>query len=434
MHRSAPAAALAVVLTLGALAAPGPALAGTWNTQHGGRATGQAGAFVARASDPSAVTYNPASVGHLGGLQILGGLDFSNATDEYSDPTGGEHRAGHTIQFPPALYLTYHLPGGESPWAFGLGVDTPVWYSADWDNDLFPGRFLTRETRLRLWQVHPVVAYEIDDHWSVGGGLRYIFGEMVLGQNLAGVIDGVPGVRPDVPFEVMFTADGDVDAVSFDAGIQYSTNVWGWGAAYRHSAELESTDPYEVTVRNITVPDLEPEVEEGLGVFEVQQSFELPWELAAGAWIAPYPELRIELDAALAAWSRSETRIVDPRSQGPVLGNVIQTRTRNWDDTLSVRLGIEGDVANHWTVYGGLAHEPSPVPSGNLEPGFPRGDALVYAVGGSYNLSWISFDLGYSYWDHDDRTVTGQVLSAPTTRSTYTATEQVWSFSARWRY
>ena len=81
MRRLAP---LAAALGLAAaLSAPSPAPAGAWgNTQHGGRATGQAGAFVARASDPSAVSYNPAGLSSLGGFQILGGLDFSNATDE----------------------------------------------------------------------------------------------------------------------------------------------------------------------------------------------------------------------------------------------------------------------------------------------------------------------------------------------------------------
>ncbi|HUF78214.1 MAG TPA: outer membrane protein transport protein [Thermoanaerobaculia bacterium] len=432
MSRLAP---LAAILGLAAvLAAPGPARAGSWgNTQHGGRATGQAGAFVARASDPSAITYNPAGIANLGGIQILGGLDFANATDEYSSASG-EHRANHTIQFPPALYLTYHLPGAESPWAVGLGVDTPYWSSVDWDTALFPGRFLTRETRLRLWEVHPVVAYEIDERWSLGGGLRYLFGELDLGQNFAGSLPAIPGVRPVVPFEVEFTADGSVDAFSFDVGVQYATNVWGWGAVYRHGAELDSTDSYEVSVRDITIPALAGQVESNLGVLVARQSFELPWEMVTGFWIAPYPELRIELDVALAAWSQSETRIVDPRTQGPVLGGVVQTRTRSWDDTLSVRLGVEGDLTSRWAVYGGIALEPSPVPDRNIEPGFARGDALVYAAGLSYNLSWISFDLGYSYWDHDDRTTTGQELSRPTLQSTYRAQDQIWSVSARWRY
>ncbi|HYH46879.1 MAG TPA: transporter, partial [Thermoanaerobaculia bacterium] len=42
--------------------------------QHGGRATGQVGAFTARAADPSAVTYNPAALTRVPGLQLQAGL------------------------------------------------------------------------------------------------------------------------------------------------------------------------------------------------------------------------------------------------------------------------------------------------------------------------------------------------------------------------
>lgn len=429
--------ALAAILVTATLTTT-PAVAGAWgNTQHGGRATGQAGAFVARGADPSAVSYNPAGIAHLPGLQLQAGLDFSNATDD-SSSVSGDHAANHTIQFPPAVYATYRPAGAESRWALGLGVDTPAWYSVDWDTALFPGRFLTRETKLRLWQVHPVAAYALDDRWSVGGGLRYVFGELDLGQNVAGTLGAIPGVRPPVPFEAEFTADGDVDAITFDVGVQYATNVWGWGAVYRHGAELDSDDPYEVSVRDITIPELSGVVETNLGGFRAEQELELPREVVAGVWVAPYPELRLELDVAWASWSRSETRIVDPESQGPVLGDVLQTRTRDWDDTLSARLGIEGDVTSRLALHGGVAWEPSPVPSDNVEPGFPRGDAVVYAVGFSYDFPQLSFDVGYSVWDHDDRRVTGQEIGgpspAPDVLTTYSADEQVWSASARWRF
>src|SRR3954453_23275378 len=73
--------------------------------QHGARATGQAGAFTARASDPSALTYDPAAITKLPGLQLQAGLDFNNATDTYTSQTFGSIEAGHIIQFPPAVYL-----------------------------------------------------------------------------------------------------------------------------------------------------------------------------------------------------------------------------------------------------------------------------------------------------------------------------------------
>jgi long-subunit fatty acid transport protein len=111
-----------------------------------------------------------------------------------------------------------------------------------------------------------------------------------------------------------------------------------------------------------------------------------------------------------------------------------ETRRRDWDDTLSARLGLEGDVADHWMLSGGVAWEPSPVPGETLEPGFPRGDALVYAIGFSYHLPKVAFDLGYSFHQLDDREVTGLEAANPRVTSIFESRNQVWSFSASWRW
>src|SRR5215212_3147458 len=107
--------------------------------QHGGRAMGQAGAFTARASEPSAVTYNPAAITRLERFQAQAGLDFNNADDEYQSSTGS-FSAHHIIQFPASLYTTWKP--GEGPWALGLGLDSPFYYRTDWRPVFFPGRFL----------------------------------------------------------------------------------------------------------------------------------------------------------------------------------------------------------------------------------------------------------------------------------------------------
>jgi long-chain fatty acid transport protein len=119
-------------------------------------------------------------------------------------------------------------------------------------------------------------------------------------------------------------------------------------------------------------------------------------------------------------------------------------RRRAWEDTLSVRVGAEmrfghaGDTGETgWSMGAGLAWEPSPVPDATLEPGFPRGDAYVLSLGGSYGFQGLTFDLGYSYWLYDDRDAvlfTGSHTDAiAPVRGTYSARSQVFSISARWR-
>lgn len=399
--------------------------------QHGGRAMGQAGAFTARASEPSAVTYNPAAITRLEGLQAQAGLDFNNADDEYRSSTGN-FSANHIIQFPPSLYATWKP--GESPWALGIGFDSPFWHRVDWRPVFFPGRFLERTFEVRVYELHPVVAYDLGDGWSVGGGVRYLFGSMEQGDNARVSVFTAPGV-PSPLIEVERTAEADVDALSWDLAVHYTTTVWGWGAVYRGNAELKGSGDVSYDPRDVPAgdPALDAALRARFGEGgSARQSFELPRELRGGIWVAPYPELRIELDASWQSWSSLENTdiIYNPNAfgDGPTV-----TTPRDWEDTLSLRLGLEGDITDTVVLFGGVAMEPSPVPGSTLEPGFPRGDAMVYAIGGSYNFPHISFDVGYSLHLHDEIGARGQELQNPGVQGRYSTNNPVFGFAVRWR-
>ena len=399
--------------------------------QHGGRAIGQVGALTARADEPSAVTYNPAAIVRLEGLQAQAGLDFNNSDDEYKSSTGS-FSAAHIIQFLPALYATWKP--GDGPWALGLGLDSPFWYRVDWQPVFFPGRFLNRTFEVRIYEVHPVLAYDLGDGWSVGGGVRYLFGSLEQGDNTRVSVFTAPGV-PSPLIEVERTAEADVDAISWDLAVHYAATAWGWGAVYRGNAELKGSGDVSYDPRDIPAGD--PAIDAALRARfgaggSARQAFELPRELRGGIWVAPYPELRIELDASWQSWSSLENPDVtyNPNAFGD--GPTVTTR-RDWEDTLGLRLGLEGDITDQVVLFGGVAMEPSPVPDSTVETGFPRGDALVYGIGASYNFPNISFDVAYSLHQHDKRGGQPQELLNPGVRGTYSTNDPVFGFSVRWR-
>lgn len=413
--------ALASVLLLPAVAGA----SGFGVFQHGGRATAQAGAWTARADDPSAVTYNPAAIAWLDGWQLQAGLDFSTPKDTYRSASGG-FTAQHDINFPPALYLTWK-PDRNRPYAFGLGFDSPYWYRKNWFPREFPGRFLGRIDEAELWEVHPVAAWKLDDHWSVGGGLRWVFGSLQAGTN-ALVRDTSGATRED---EVLADAHGT--GWAFDLSANYRETIWGFGAELRSAAKVSGTADVAATRRDstLTLPVGVGQATTPLAGFR-KQSFELAPEARVGAWLAPYPELRFELDLAYAAWSRTGNR--SSYFAGGLAGATLVTRDRNWQDTLSLRFGVEGNLNDALMLSGGIALEPSPVPSDTLDPGFPRGDAVVYALGGSYTVGGVSFDAGYSFHQHSGRSASGQELLQPGASGRYTANDQVFSLSARWKF
>ena len=428
------AAALALAAALAAAPAPPAGASGFDDFLHGGRATGQAGAFVARAADPAAVRYNPAGIVHTVGWELQAGLDFSNSTDEFNRESGGpEVRADHSIQFPPSVYLTWK---GSGPWAWGFGVDAPYWYRVDFDPVFFPGRFESRVVDVELWEAHPVVAYDLENGWSLGGGVRYLFGGFEQGTNASFGFNADP-LLPPQPVEVLLDADSDVDGFGFDLAAQYRTVLWGFGATYRSGVEVEGSGDLVRTVRDAP-PGLEDDLQRFLGgPVGVSQSLELPPELATGIWFAPYPELRTELDLVWTQWG-DFVQTFEQRGGTTIPGPVrTEVQRSGWDDTLSVRLGLEGDITDALTLAAGAAWEPSPIPDRRVDPAFFRGDATIYALGLSYSFPWLSFDLGYSFHDYDDRGAVVIDRTFPgqqTVNGSFSTREQVWSASARWRF
>lgn len=426
---------LSLCLAAGLAGADLAAAAGFGLFQHGGRAMGQAGAMTARAPEPSAVTYNPAALTRLEGVQVQAGLDFNHANDEYDSPTGS-FAARHVIQFPASLYATWKPAGGSL--AYGFGLDAPFYSNLDWQPVRFPGRFLTRRVELRVYELHPVVAWDLGGGWSLGGGARYVFGDLSQEDNgvfTFNIQDTPTGPVVAVPVEVERNASADVDDLAWDLAVHYTSQAWGWGAVFRSPVTLKGDGDLDYDPRDVPpgVPGLDAQVAARFRDGSVRQSFEIPRELRGGIWYAPYPELRLELDASYQSWSSLENTDVTYNPDAFGDGPTVSTR-RDWDDTLSLRLGLEGDITDAFVLFGGVALEPSPVPGGTLEPGFPRGDATVYAIGFSYNFPQLSFDVGYSFHDHDDRGASGQEPASPGVRGTYSANDQVWGVSARWRF
>ncbi len=392
--------------------------------QHGGRGAGQVGALTARADDPSAMTYNPAGLVHLDGVQAQVGLDFTTPTDTY-DSASARFDTNHEINFPPSAYLTWK-PAREGRWAFGVGVDEPLFDNVSWAPKEFPGRFLTRRQENQISELHLVTAYDLGEGWSVALGARYAFGRIKDGRN---AIQALPAPRNAQEVELSTTAT--VTGWGADASVQYKTDVWGFGAVLRSAEKVSGHGDTTLAVR----PDVQQPLPPGQGVFLDSAgrtlSFETPVQAIAGAWMAPYPELRIELDAAFAQWSGTNNRYAF-FPNGVAAAN-LTLRDRDWKDTLSLRLGVEGDLTDAVTVYGGISLEPSPVPASRLEPGFARGDATVYALGATYNFPQISFDLGWSLHTMENRNAGGQDLRAPLAAGRYRANDQAFGFGVRWR-
>ncbi len=417
---------------LAAVFATGARASGFLLFQHGGKAMAEVGAFTARATDAAAVYYNPAAVARLEGTHYQVGLEFTAPQESYGSASGG-FEGNHLITETPVVYATWHLPSNYYPLAFGVGIENDSWYLVDWGPLLFPGRFLTRRERLTLWSVHPVVAYQLGDTWSVGGGLRYYRGYLEEGNN--GVVEVAGSERP-ASVESERLAESTVDGYSFDLGLQAAGEAWGWGLVLDSGGKLDGSGRVHYSPRDL--PE-DPVVRSNLAALlaggRSRLSFDLPWQARTGFVLGGTPGVRYEADLQWTAWSKVRQTSVH-YAPDPFLGTsgATEVRPRRWKDTLSARLGVEGDAGEHWLLAGGVGWEPTPVPASTLEPGFPRGDAIVYGVGFGYHIRNIGLDIGYSYFAFARRHATAQELEHPTLPGAYDGHDQVWGFSASWHH
>jgi long-chain fatty acid transport protein len=414
---------LAATLVSSALVIPVAARASDFTLlQHGGRATAQAGAFTARAADASAVSYNPAAIAHLDGFQLQLGVGLDVPRDAYA--TGGQKVAAEQhVNFPSAAYFSWR-PLQDSRWAFGLGLDSPVRYRQNWPWSFY-GPYNTRDFEVEVLQLHPVVAFRIGKRWSVGAGMRYLTG--TLRDNYQTPL--ASGKNPNTYFVIgERLAEADADGWAADVSVSFRDEAWGLGAVFSSRARLDAAADVSLRVRYAGPAVADPRVETGI-IYLLEQAprglgIDLPPELRGGAWIAPYAKLRLELDLALAQWSKAEW---DRPREYPQCGAPCSFRVpRDWRDSLSIRVGAEQEVTDRFQLAGGVAYEPSPVPAGHLEPAIQQGNAFVYAIGASYGFPHVSFDLGYSFHDQRDRQDKAGGLRSSST--------QIIALSARWRF
>ncbi len=413
------------------LLAPAPlAASGFGLFQHGGRGAAQAGAFVARADDPSAVRSNPAALARLAGFQLEAGLDFAAPKDQF-DSEGRSDLAHHTIQFPAALYATWKPKKLQAPLTFGLGLDSPYWTIENWDTALFPGRFDTLRQEATFFELRPTVAWAIDERWSLGGSLRYVRGAFETSFATTEHFLGAPQLL--VVAEIDGEAAAKVDGLGLDIGLQYTAPNWGLGAVVGSGVALDGSGDIRYDPREpFDNAAAEADFHRRFAGSSVAMNFELPPTLTAGLWCALSDAFKLEADVAWSGWSaldRSRIEIAaDPYSPPPPALD----RRRDWKDVVSLRLGAEWTLSEAWALGAGIAREPSPVPDSTVEPGFPQGDAIVFALGASYNLPGLSFDAGYSFYRYSDRDAALRGFDFPV-RGTFGGRAQVFSVSARWR-
>ncbi|MCP9759369.1 transporter [Aquitalea sp. S1-19] len=337
-----------------------------------------AGAGVA-GDDLSAVFYNPAGMMLLNGTQVQGGFTYAEIDAPFEGTTKKGNRfsdngraAGEAI---PNAFFVKEI---NERTRFGFGVTVPFGLGSGYGEN-WGGRNSGIEAHIMTVDLNPSLAYQLDDKWSIGGGISAQYTK-------ANLKKGAP----------IGSASGEIDADSWDygynLGLMYQFDKDSRvGLSYRSKIQHEPDGTY--TVEGMPGPL------NGLnGVYGGSTRVTTPESVLLSGYHRIDPKLALTGSLRWSNWSRYETLSIEndsgkfPISEPSVIEN-------NWKASWFASVGADYNYSDKLTLRGGVAYETSPVPDAeHRNPLIPDTDRVWLSLGGSYKVDKnLTLDAGYTY-------------------------------------
>jgi long-chain fatty acid transport protein len=379
--------------------------------EHGARATGMGGAFVAQASDPSAIFFNAAGLGFQNGINVLAGttLIFPSTTFTGPTPLTTETKMVSQTFYPSSLYGSYAV---NDQWVVGLGVYTPYGLGTEWPND-WVGKELFVKADLKTYYINPTVAYKVSNQLAFGAGVSMVFGSAKISYRVKtmsslGVYSALDGTA---------SLDGTGNGVSVNVGAMYKPmEKLSLGAAFRSLTNLK----FSGTASFTDMQALQAYFPGGDG----NVTLPMPANLQVGAAYVVDPKLTVEADFQYTFWSAYKnleiTLATGPNAPAPLGGQPLQKSpapsVKNWDDGFLGRIGAEYKLDDRVQLRLGYVRDISPQPPSKMEPMLPDANRNDITVGGSCQVSERFFvDVSYMLVLFADRTAVAADTPLPGT-------------------
>jgi long-chain fatty acid transport protein len=360
--------------------------------EHGARATGMGGAFVAQASDPSAIFFNPAGLAFQKGLNVMGGgtFVFPSTTFKPTSIPGYDVKQESQTYFPPNLYGTYAV---DDQLVVGLGVFTPYGLGSEW-NKSWIGSAIAVKTSIQTFYINPSVSYKISDQLSVGVGLSYIYGTVDLSKRVPIAAAGVNGT---------LSLTGTGTGLGYNIGVLCKPiENLSLGASFRSLTKLEFSGDAKFTDMGV----LAGYFPGGTG----KATLPMPMNILVGAAYKITPDLTVEADLQFVGWSEYKELAINLPT-GPIFPaygiplQKTQVQDKKWDDGYLGRFGVEYNYSNDLALRAGIIYDITPQPGSKMEPMLPDANRIDLTLGAGYKITdQLSADFVYMIVLFSDRT------------------------------
>jgi long-chain fatty acid transport protein len=349
----------------------------------------QGGAFAARASDGSAIYFNPAGLGfqtqaslYLGVTAITPAGNFLGPRQK--DPNEKTTFVSHT--FTPIN--VYGIVPVMDRLVVGIGVNNPYGLGTEWPKD-WAGKFLTTKVDLKTFFLSPTVAYRLLDNLSVGAGFNVVTGSVLLERAVA-----VTSVALPEPPRVSISMGAS--GVGFNAGLMFKPLPdISIGASYRSSVKVDASGNASFTPNYVAL---------ALPNGDVATTLTLPATGFVGVAYTGIKNLELEADYQYIGWSSYNELTIQFKAN-----NTTSTSPKNYENTYMLRFGAEYSL-DAFHVRAGYVYDHTPVKDAYVEPLLPDANRNGYCLGAGYDVTPdFSVEAAYMFLKFKQRDVVNSI-------------------------
>lgn len=389
-----------ILMTLISLA-PVPAFAvgggGFENASFSAKQISMSGSGTASPDEPAAISYNPAGIVDLPGVQVQADANFISMFTWKDNSRTGDFRSSGTLSFVPTGYLTIN-PGKmfQDKLALGIGSDSPFGLMNKYNSNDPAVHYAGWRNYLKMYTIKPTIAYKLTDKISLGGGpMWYRISDF-------GGIQGYPNS--------LITGLGSRDG---QIRLNTSGNKWGWqmgalikltpkhrlGYYFRSPVVVKTSGLAKVENSNIPVGI------GGLGLrnYEtgVHTKVALPMNMTWAYAYQPTEKTFYEADFTWSHWKtyRRQYFVTDPSGNAwdDAILNAIRQGDKDYHDGYGIQLGVSHKLTKKLTLRGGSFFYFTPIPQKNFIPAVADSNHLSISLGLGYAISkYLTADIAYS--------------------------------------
>jgi long-chain fatty acid transport protein len=369
---------LAIAVVLGTLTSTTASAAGFQLAEYSATGLGRAYAGEAAMADNAGAQWrNPAMLTYLEGTQISGGVLY---VEPNIDVKGTSNTLGYTEAKDiansapvPNLYVSHQI---NDKWFTGLALGSNYGMETNLGND-FKATQYGNEAKIMTVEAVASVGYQINDAFSVGGGIRFVTGEGKIGATAP------------------FSSGINVSKGDYLKYVEGTDSSWGYvlGAAWQINPDHRLGFAYKSEV----MMDFEGHGE-GIGFgFAGKKDGKLSVALPATAELSSFHQLTQQW-AMHASINWTQWSSFDKLEAEFVDGQVSPIKTENWKDSYRLALGTTYQLNKELTLRGGIAYDMSAVDDKYRTTTIPETDRTWLSAGLTYAFSkQFTLDGGLTY-------------------------------------